>query len=57
MDVRTIDRRSLGRAIAYLPQDRTVHWPLKVRAVVALGRIPHGSGPQRGESDIDRAMI
>jgi iron complex transport system ATP-binding protein len=57
MDVRTMDRRSLGRAIAYLPQDRTVHWPLKVRAVVALGRIPHGSGPQRGESDIDRAMI
>lgn len=57
MDVRTMDRRSLGRAIAYLPQDRTVHWPLKVRAVVALGRIPHGSGPQRGESDIDRATI
>jgi iron complex transport system ATP-binding protein len=57
VDMRTIDRRSLGRAIAYLPQDRTVHWPLKVRAVVALGRIPHGSGPQRGESDIDRAMI
>lgn len=56
-DVRDIDRRSLGRAIAYLPQDRTVHWPLTVRNVVALGRIPHGSGPQRGESDIDRAMI
>lgn len=52
-----MDHRALGRAIAYLPQDRTVHWPLKARAVVALGRIPHGSGPQRGESDKDRAMI
>jgi iron complex transport system ATP-binding protein len=56
-DLRHMDRRALGRALAYLPQDRTVHWPLTARAVVALGRIPHGSGPQRGESDIDRAMI
>ncbi len=56
-DIRRLDRRALGRAIAYLPQDRTVHWPLKARAVVALGRIPHGAGPQGGESEIDRAMI
>jgi iron complex transport system ATP-binding protein len=56
-DLTTIDRRALGRSIAYLPQDRTVHWPLKGRAVVALGRIPHGSGPQRGESAEDRAKI
>ncbi len=56
-DLRTVERRALGRAIAYLPQDRTVHWPLKARAVVALGRIPHGSGPRAGESDADRAMI
>lgn len=34
-------RNDLGRHIAYLPQDRTVHWPLAVRAVVALGRLPH----------------
>jgi iron complex transport system ATP-binding protein len=56
-DIAALAPRERGRAIAYLPQERTVHWPLKVRTVVALGRIPHGSGPQRGESDIDRAMI
>lgn len=37
------DRAELGRAIAYLPQDRTVHWGLSVRNVVALGRLPHKS--------------
>lgn len=56
-DLARLDRRALGRRIAYLPQDRTVHWPLKARAVVALGRIPHGSGPGRGESEADRRMI
>jgi iron complex transport system ATP-binding protein len=31
-----------GRSIAYLPQERTVHWALAVERVVALGRLPHG---------------
>jgi iron complex transport system ATP-binding protein len=57
VDLQALDRRTLGRRIAYLPQDRTVHWPLKARAVVALGRLPHGAGPGRGESDHDRRMI
>jgi iron complex transport system ATP-binding protein len=30
-----------ARKLAYLPQDRTVHWPLPARAIVALGRLPH----------------
>jgi iron complex transport system ATP-binding protein len=34
------DRRALGREIAYLPQERAVHWPLTVRRLVALGRLP-----------------
>ncbi|MGD9802875.1 MAG: ABC transporter ATP-binding protein [Hyphomicrobiaceae bacterium] len=29
-----------GRLLAYLPQDRAVHWPLSVRRVVGLGRLP-----------------
>ena len=40
-DLKVWPRADLGRHIAYLPQDRTVHWPLAVRAVVALGRLPH----------------
>lgn len=35
------DRAELGRCIAYLPQDRTVHWGLDAERVVALGRLPH----------------
>lgn len=46
----------LARAIAYLPQDRVVHWPLAVRTVAALGRIPHRSGPA-GTSEADAAAI
>ena len=30
-----------ARILAYLPQERTVHWALSARAVVALGRLPH----------------
>jgi iron complex transport system ATP-binding protein len=50
------DRHALGRRIAFLPQDRTVHWPLAVRAVVALGRLPHRS-PAAAESAEDSAAI
>jgi iron complex transport system ATP-binding protein len=34
--------RSRPREIAYLPQGATCAWPLTVRQVAALGRIPHG---------------
>lgn len=30
-----------ARAIAYLPQGQTVHWPLTVERLVSLGRLPH----------------
>lgn len=64
----TLDGRRLGeweagafaRAVAYLPQDRTVHWALNVRAVVGLGRLPHralGAGESAKDADaIDAAM-
>lgn len=54
----TWDRAALGRAIAYLPQERIVHWPLSVRATVALGRFPHSAGARdaAGPAAIDRAM-
>ncbi len=50
------DRRDLARALAFLPQDRAVHWPLAVRAVVALGRIPFRHGPA-GDGAADRAAV
>src|SRR3546814_10686436 len=36
-----IDDRLRARLIAYLPQGQTVHWPLSVERLVALGRLPH----------------
>ena len=50
------DRRGLGRAIAFLPQERTVHWPMSVRAVVGLGRLPY-RGPVGGMSPADAQAV
>jgi iron complex transport system ATP-binding protein len=46
----------LARRIAFLPQERTIAWPLSVRALVALGRIPH-QPPWQGESAADTRAI
>jgi iron complex transport system ATP-binding protein len=48
--------RALARALAYLPQERLVHWALSAQAVVALGRLPHRP-MGAGESEADRGAI
>ena len=48
--------RDVARRIAYLPQDRTVHWPLSVRAIAALGRLPHRNDAA-AESPADRDAV
>ena len=48
--------RDVARAIAYLPQDRTVHWPMTAERVVALGRLPHRSFAA-AETESDRDSI
>lgn len=48
LDGRPVARMAAGeraRAIAYLPQGGGIAWPLPVRDVVALGRMPHGEDP------------
>lgn len=40
-DVKSLPARALAKQIAYLPQERIVHWPLAVHRIAALGRIPH----------------
>jgi iron complex transport system ATP-binding protein len=46
--------------IAYLPQHRAIHWPMAVRGIVGLGRLPHQvtgrSTAERDTAAIDRAM-
>jgi iron complex transport system ATP-binding protein len=39
--VAVLPLRERARRIAYLPQGQSVHWPLTVERLVALGRLPH----------------
>ena len=52
--------QELARALAYLPQERIVHWALSARAVVALGRLPYqpmGAGESAADAHaIDAAL-
>ncbi|MGE0847005.1 MAG: ABC transporter ATP-binding protein [Flavobacteriaceae bacterium] len=43
-----VDPENRARAIAYLAQETGIHWPLPVRDVVALGRLPHRDAGQAG---------
>nr|WP_208402245.1 ABC transporter ATP-binding protein [Sphingomonas oligoaromativorans] len=40
-EVGTLRPADRARTIAYLPQGQTLHWPLSVERLVALGRMPH----------------
>jgi iron complex transport system ATP-binding protein len=52
--------RERARTLAYLPQDPPVHWPLRVRDLVVLGRLPHrefGAAPTPTDTAaVDRAL-
>ncbi len=52
----SIPPRVLAREMAFLPQHAPLHWPLPVRRVVALGRLPH-RGPWQREDSADRIAI
>jgi iron complex transport system ATP-binding protein len=53
-DVATMPARERACAIGYLPQDSAVHWNMRARDVVALGRLPHRGGD--GEARVDAAL-
>ena len=48
-------QRAAPASLAYLPQERTVHWALSARAVVALGRLPLPADGRRRERRPTRA--
>ncbi len=48
-------RKDLARQLSYLPQGGQIHWPLSVRNVVALGRLPHATSNPDDQA-IARAM-
>jgi len=39
--ISALPRKMIARSVAYLPQGQTLHWPLTVERLVALGRLPH----------------
>ncbi|MHA6324355.1 ABC transporter ATP-binding protein [Roseivivax sp. CAU 1753] len=49
----TLNARARALACAWLPQAREIAWGLRVEDVVALGRMPHGSG----RTEADRAAV
>ena len=63
LDGQPLGRRSraqIARTIAYLPQGQSLHWPLSVDRLVALGRLPHLAPLSRMTTEdrgaVDRAM-
>lgn len=42
-----LDDHARARTVAWMPQDRTVAWPISVEALVMLGRMPHRAPGQR----------
>jgi iron complex transport system ATP-binding protein len=55
-ELATLPRAHLARRIAYLPQGQTLHWPLTVERLVALGRLPH-LAPMSRIGEADRAIV
>ena len=51
-----LPRAEVAQRIAYLPQGQTLHWPLTVERLVALGRLPH-LAPFSRSGPVDRAAI
>ncbi|MFW2828608.1 ABC transporter ATP-binding protein [Sphingomonas sp. ID0503] len=41
IDIAAMRPRDIAKSVAYLPQGQTLHWPLTVERLVALGRLPH----------------
>jgi iron complex transport system ATP-binding protein len=54
--IETIARLERARLFAYLPQNGGVSWPLPVRALVALGRMPYGEAPEKLTEEGRRAV-
>ncbi len=40
-DIATLAPSERARAVAFLPQGQSLHWPLSVERLVGLGRLPH----------------
>jgi iron complex transport system ATP-binding protein len=55
-ELEAINDQELSRSLSYLAQGGEVHWPMRVEALVALGRLPHRR-PFREPDASDRDAI
>jgi iron complex transport system ATP-binding protein len=56
-DIRRLPPRERAQRVAYLPQQRTLAWPVRVQDVVALGRFAWGAPPSGALSGRDGAAV
>lgn len=54
--ITTINRRQLAQTLGYLEQGAPAHWPLQVRRLVELGRLPY-LNPWQSLSAQDRQIV
>lgn len=54
--IATIERRQLARTLGYLEQGAPAHWPLQVRRLVELGRLPY-LNPWQSLSEKDKQIV
>lgn len=52
----TLSPRQRARVAAYVPQEHEIAWPIRVAALVALGRIPHRSSPEADAAAVRNAL-
>jgi iron complex transport system ATP-binding protein len=59
-DVASLTRGERARLISYLPQGHSIHWPISVRELVGIGRMPHGDArlalSAEDEAAVERAI-
>lgn len=55
-DIAALPPRERACAIGYLPQDAVVHWNMRARDLIALGRLPYRTPLTIDEAAIDRAL-
>lgn len=56
-DIRGLTPGQCARSVSYLAQNGAVAWPLRAKALIALGRLPHHAASDAvNEAAIERAM-
>ncbi len=52
----TLSRIERAKRISYLPQNGSIHWPMPVRDLVALGRLPFGHAYEKPGTQDEQAI-